>query len=360
MKRYLLIFAIVFPICFTTLRAQDIHFSQFTETPLTVNPALAGTTAWIRAALAYRSQWGAVTVPYKTFGASFDVKSKKRWTKVTNETERYRKPNENGFGWGVNIFNDRAGDGRMNTFQANGTLAYQIISGENSMLAMGFQAGILQRSINFNKLNWGNQYDPNSPGGYNPAIDPRENLSDNSLFKGDIAAGMTYSYKVSERYSRSNDQKEFVIGIAGYHLNQPKYSFIGTNERLAMRGVFYASGDFGIQNTNLSICPAFLYQRQGPNQEIVFGSMFKYMRRETSKVTGFIKGSTISAGGYYRYRDSFVAAFLFETNSYGIGFSYDINVSGLAAVTYGRGGFEITLRYLNPSPFVFSQAKFGK
>ena len=66
----------------TIVSAQDIHFSEFTQSPLTVNPALAGTTVWIRAAAIYRTQWSAVTVPYSTLGASFDVKTKKQWIKI--------------------------------------------------------------------------------------------------------------------------------------------------------------------------------------------------------------------------------------------------------------------------------------
>src|ERR1017187_2869726 len=111
---------------FTTFAgAQDIHFSQFNQSPLTLNPALAGTTVWIRASMIYRTQWSAVTVPYQTLGASFDIKSKRRWIKVKNETEKYRKSGENGFGWGINFFNDRAGDGKIGTWQLNASLAYQ-------------------------------------------------------------------------------------------------------------------------------------------------------------------------------------------------------------------------------------------
>src|SRR3990172_9407074 len=102
----------------TGLNAQDIHFSQFNQSPLTLNPALAGTTVWIRAGLQYRTQWKAVHSEnspntYSTIGAGFDIKSKRRWIKVKNATETYRQSGENGFGWGVNVFNDRAGDGQM-------------------------------------------------------------------------------------------------------------------------------------------------------------------------------------------------------------------------------------------------------
>ena len=57
-------------------RTQDIHFSQFFETPLVRNPALAGIFSGdIRVQAVYRNQWNSVTVPYKT--GSFNAEYKK-------------------------------------------------------------------------------------------------------------------------------------------------------------------------------------------------------------------------------------------------------------------------------------------
>lgn len=343
-----------------SINAQDIHFSQFNQGPLTLNPSLAGTTVWIRAGLQYRTQWKAVTVPYNTIGAAFDIKSKRRWIKIKNATEKYRQSGENGFGWGVNIYKDQAGDGKMGTLQANGSLAYQIYLSEKNMLALGFQAGIMQRSINFDKLYWGNQYDPTSSTGYNSLLDPKENRSNDNFIVPDLSTGAIYTYKKSERYMSSGDQMEFTIGAALFHVTQPKYSFLGGNEKLYQRMVVHGTGIFGVPNSRLAIVPGFMIARQGPNQEIFAGSLFRYTLREDSKYTGFVKGASVSGGGYYRNKDAFVAAAFFEFSSYGIGVSYDFNVSGLKTVSSGRGGFEITLRFLNPAPFIYSQASFNK
>lgn len=46
---------------------QDVHFSQFFEAPLWRNPSLAGLfNGDVRFQGVYRTQWGAVTVPYQT------------------------------------------------------------------------------------------------------------------------------------------------------------------------------------------------------------------------------------------------------------------------------------------------------
>lgn len=350
-----------------TLNAQDIHFSQFNQSPLTLNPALAGTTVWIRAGLQYRSQWRALHSEnsmntYSTIGAGFDIKSKRRWIKIKNETEKYRQSGENGFGWGVNVFNDRAGDGKMGTLQANASLAYQIYMNEKSMLALGFQGGIMQRSINFDKLYWGSQYDPASSTGYNTTLPADKAVAggNDNFIVPDLSAGAIYTYKKSERYMSSGDQFDFTIGAALFHVNQPKYSFLDGSEKLYQRMVFHGNGTFGVPNSKVAIVPGFMIARQGPNQEILAGSLFRYTLSENSKYTGFVKGASVSAGGYYRNKDAFVAAALFEFSSYGIGISYDINISGLKTVSSGRGGLEITLRFLNPAPYIYSQASFNK
>src|SRR5882724_10747822 len=59
---------LIFVVCLQTVtKAQDIHFSQFFETPLLRNPALAGIfTGDFRLQMVYRDQWRSVTDGYKT------------------------------------------------------------------------------------------------------------------------------------------------------------------------------------------------------------------------------------------------------------------------------------------------------
>jgi hypothetical protein len=55
--------------------AQDIHFSQFSETPLLRNPALAGIFSGdVRVQGVFRNQWNSVTVPYQTSSLNAEYK----------------------------------------------------------------------------------------------------------------------------------------------------------------------------------------------------------------------------------------------------------------------------------------------
>jgi hypothetical protein len=63
------VFAICSLLCAFSLHAQDLHFSQFFNSPLTTNPANTGfiPDADFRLGANYRNQWSTImTVPYKT------------------------------------------------------------------------------------------------------------------------------------------------------------------------------------------------------------------------------------------------------------------------------------------------------
>src|ERR1044071_6523719 len=70
-----LLIALLFFFLSGRIMAQDIHFSQFFETPLLRNPALAGIfTGDYRLQMVYRDQWRRVTDGYKTGSLNGDYK----------------------------------------------------------------------------------------------------------------------------------------------------------------------------------------------------------------------------------------------------------------------------------------------
>src|SRR5947209_19591986 len=82
--------------------AQDPHFSQWSNTPLLLNPAMTGVfDGKLRFSNDYRSQWMGVTEAYKTIHASLDVPIARSY---------YRKYF---FGFGVVVMQDEAGAGNM-------------------------------------------------------------------------------------------------------------------------------------------------------------------------------------------------------------------------------------------------------
>jgi len=330
---------------------QDIHFSQYTETGSLINPALTGSTHTIRASTIYKDQWKAITVPYKTFGASFEMKFKpKVWEEVDPHRQFTYKKSFSKSAGGLSFYSDKAGDGKMGTTRADLSLSTAVTLSEKSYMFAGLQAGLVQRSIDFSKLIWPDQY---SGSGYDPNINSGETYGSSRFIYPDYAAGILWSYGQAEKYISSNDQFKANAGVAMYHISKPVQKFLAGGDRMYAKYVVHGSCAVGIQNTNLSLLPSYLLEFQGPAKEIVAGMMFKYRMKEDSKYTGFIKSAHISLGAFYRNRDAVIISSLFEFSAYAIGMSYDINTSDLNTVSNYRGSFEVSLRFVTPSPFLY-------
>jgi type IX secretion system PorP/SprF family membrane protein len=91
------------------VKAQDIHFSQFTSAPLILNPAFTGVNGCdYRFAANYRTQWTGIA-PFRTIAASYDMAIAKKKTRSKG----------NFGGVGVSFFSDKAGDSELSTNQVN-------------------------------------------------------------------------------------------------------------------------------------------------------------------------------------------------------------------------------------------------
>jgi type IX secretion system PorP/SprF family membrane protein len=319
---------------------QDIHFSQFYMAPLTQNPALAGYNHDYQAILNYKSQWQSVPSPYKTSAGSLDMRVGKKKTKKSF------------WAAGVNFFSDKAGDSQMGTTQGNLSAVYHVRLSKYSTFGTGLQAGFVQRSISSAGLQWGNQYDGSN---YNAALESGETSGSIMKTYADFGGGLLWNYNntAGEKNVTDNHDLKINFGVSAFHLNQPKYSFYNTNEKLNIKYVAHGSALISKKNSNIAYAPGFMYYRQGAVQEIYVGSLIRYKLNQDSKYTGLHKGAAISFGGFVRAKDAAVACMLFEYSSYAIGFSYDINTSPLRTASNARGGFEISLRFVNPNPFLY-------
>src|SRR5690348_9283503 len=111
---------------------QDLHFSQFFNSPLTTNPANTGfiPDANYRVGVNYRNQWSSVPVPYKTYSVFGDAQLlRDKWY----------------YGWlgvGGVLLEDEAGDGVLKSTKLYGSIAYHQLLGDNSLLALGFNGGV--------------------------------------------------------------------------------------------------------------------------------------------------------------------------------------------------------------------------
>ncbi len=331
--------------------SQDIHFSQYYYSPVTLNPALTAVNKNLQATFQYKQQWGTVKA-FSTGGATFEFKfNQQKWEKRKNLTDSYTKKEMKGLAIGFNFFSDKAGNGSIRQTMVNLSLAYHILLTRVSTLSAGLVGGYTQLSINPEGLRWNNQY---SLGNYSAIAPSGETFAGTSLSYNDFGAGVLYSYENPESGIMENDQKHVDVGFAVSHINQPQMSFYDSgSSNLYRKYTAHASALFGLPGTKFIIGGSFLFMSQNQQKELTPGFVMKYRLKEQSNYTGYKKSSSLGLGLYYRAKDSFIPYLILELDKYSIGMSYDINTSDLTTATTGRGGFEVSLRFNTRSSFLY-------
>lgn len=321
--------------CCQLIKGQDVHFSQYTQAPLLINPALTGMMDGNhRVLLNYKSQWTSLGAPYKTMGFSYD-------THILQNTTR----SGSYLGIGLLAFKDQAGDSKLGQTQVNASLSGVIKVNEINALSLGIQCGYAQRSISLDNLKWGNQYDGSN---YNSNLPSNEVNGFNAYSFADVNAGAVWQYrKDQETFAEGNSFSKFDVGISVAHLTKPIQKYYDLEETLNRKLVVHASTEFDIKGSRAAIIPSIVYIRQGVLKELVTGAMVKYkINQRTSKYTRAGKTSSLYAGVQMRMKDAIIPMIMYEREGYAIGMSYDFNSSGLNTVSSGRGGYEISLRFI--------------
>ncbi len=301
-----------------SLRAQDIHFSQFMSSPMNLNPAqTGGFDGIIRIVGNGRRQWNSITIPYQTFGLAVDGKFL----------------NMKNVAGGVAVYNDRTGDSRLNTFIANGSLAYTIPFDRKGKqgITVGVISGITQRSINYSELKYDNQYGNT---GYDPNMASNEEFGRSSRANLNIDMGLQW-------FKNTTDRKKISTGVALYNINTPNQSFSeGAPSLLDRRLNLHASLQRQISK-RVDLLPAVLWSHQGAYNAILVGSAVKYiMNLNPNHYRAFYIGAWTRGGD---------AGWLSAGMDYGDLYtcvSYDINYSRLTPASNYRGGIEISAIYI--------------
>jgi type IX secretion system PorP/SprF family membrane protein len=349
---------ILIPVFFTgSVCSQDIHFSQVSENPALVNPALCGANNPMRVSSSYRDQWGSMSSAYKTLGFSFESRfNRSEWEKVDQfRTMTFKKRGSDRLAAGLSVYSDKAGDGRLGQTQVNLSLASFVPVSRQSFISVGLLGSFNQRQIDVSKLIFSDQL---PDGQLDPDIGSGEIFSNLNYSYADLATGAlwTFDEKKSEDVDRQLKAK---MGISFYHLVNSKQKFLDpSNEFLQLKTVVHGDFTFGIFNTNKAFAPAYLLEFQGPYRKLMFGGFIKNYFNDNSHYTGLVKSSCFSYGVFYRVKDAVIFNALFEwKQQYVIGLSYDVTVSKLGQYNSMRGGFEITLKYVSPKAFLYQEKK---
>ncbi len=280
--------------------AQDPEFSQFYANPLYLNPAFAGASVCPRIILNYRNQWPSISGTFVTYDASFD----QHIDKIAG-------------GVGVMFMGDRQGEGVINTYNLSAMYSYRLDLSRKWALKAALQATYAQKSLDWDKLSFGDQIHPR----YGFVFNSSE-TKPGSLTKGyaDFSSGVIL-------YS-----EDLFAGVAVHHMTEPQEGFISISH-LPVKLTIHAGGVIGLRKKNTrgrtiedpTISPNIIYQQQLNFHQLDYGF--------------YLNKYPFVGGVWYRQNfessDAFIVLFGIMYDFFKFGYSYDLTVSKLTNVTGG-------------------------
>ena len=298
--------------------AQDLHFSQYINAPLLINPANTGFSPEcdFRIGLNSRTQWAGTNVPYKTTSAWADA-------------QLFRNNIENGWlGLGSVVLNDVAGSGNLTSTKSYLNISYHQLLNDNSLLSFGIGGGFVQKRIDYSKLVFDNQwngkfFDIDAAGG---------EVINSSASYIDLNAGINYAWF-------ANDNFYFNMGVSLLHLNTPSETFFDpskVNASLSRRYNFFANASIKMSDV-LILNPHIYYSKITTAEEVVVGFNGQY------NLSGYGGNNQLLFGVHYRNKDAAIPSLGYQLNKLQLMFSYDATISSLASFSAYRSAYELSL-----------------
>ncbi|NTW31237.1 MAG: PorP/SprF family type IX secretion system membrane protein [Bacteroidetes bacterium] len=309
------------------VKGQDPSFSQFYLNQLYFNPAFCGLSRGLSTSFTHRILWPNLPGKFNTSKFSADID-------ISNNT---------GLGGvGIIVISDIEGNKFIKTNTFGIPFTSRVKLSDKSIVQFGISTSVIYKSINWEKFVFGDQLDP-----VDGIADP-SNASvpfHSSMIFPDFGTGFVYEYRNAP--FKPTQRKTYMIkfGIAANHIFQPDYSFLNASSKLPIKWVGHINGEIPlINNTDLIIAPAFIFEKQKSMKTMFFGSNALWRN--------------LFVGAWYRaYTNvdalTFVAGLKFGTltKSY-ISYSHDFTLSKLISGTGGSN--EINLTYIIDEKLIYA------
>lgn len=306
----------------------DPHFSQYYVYPQWLNPALTGIMDGdYRVAGVYRSQWNNFAGGFKTIGLAAEYATDKN------------------LNLGIGLFSQSASNGGYVYTTPYASATYTGIrfgKAGNHRVAIGMQAGFINRRFDRTKMQFGDQWNPVT--GFSSANPTGDITNFPSSMVFDMGAGALY-------FDGTPGKKANVyFGFAAHHLTQPLDPFTDGPSKQKMPSRYTAHGGVRIAlSETVSLTPNFLLLAQGKARQQMLGA---YAQIRGNDQFDFLCGLN------YRLKDAVVPFAGFYYKSFVLGLSYDVNVSDLGRAVNGVNSFEISLSFTGRKKRTFDAQNF--
>lgn len=270
--------------------AQDPEFTQFFAAPVYTNPAYAGINLNGRVCMNYRNQWSSLPGTFRTFSGSYD-----------QHFEHL------GGGIGIVAMQDVSGQGLLSTTTLSGIYSYLLKVNSRFNIKAGIEAQYFQRSIDFDKLRWGDQI-VKKKGFVSPTTEPNPSTT---IGIPNFAAGFVAFTKI------------FYFGAAVHNITEPNQSFYknpGSPSTLPRRYTIQTGMNLPLSKSKYSsssISPCLLIMRQREFTQVSFG----FFANRGPLLLGALVRQTAANS------DAMMFMTGFKTGKFKFGYSFDFTIS---------------------------------
>jgi len=304
-----------------TVQSQDVKFSQYFTSPLTVNPALCGLyNGQYRLMGNYRNQWQEIMYPYTS--ATFSA-----------ESQIHAKISEDDIlAVGINGLTDRSNNGGLRNSSISGTISFhKALDMEGiSRLGVGLQAAYVSKVVDYSKMTFEPQF---TPIGYDISLPTNELSNGFTINYLDYSAGIVYSYL-------SGDFNIYG-GASVSHISRPNENYSGFTSKLPIRYTIHGGASVAVGQLN-TLYVSLMHMRTSLSNQTTVGMVYgiNFNGLEDNQSNEFLFGT------WLRLNDAVVPYLGLKFGKVNAGLSYDITTSKVTIGNNGMGGIELSMQVL--------------
>lgn len=312
------------------VNGQDPQFSQYYSAGAYLNPAMVGLESKTSISLNHREQKLGVDHPFILSQVSF--------VQPINFADE--KSKQTG-GVGLSVYNDISGvSGYLRKTGMMISAAYNARINVQSTLTFGIQGNHTQKVVDFNKLEWGSQYNPER--GYDQSMQSSySGVVDKTGFTS-FNAGAIFEFQPVTDPKKG--PTSWYVGLTGSNLNVPDESLVSDIGNLKVPALLkFHAGLSKVVKQKINIQPSVLVMKQRTAYQINVGSYLSWKLNNYAQVN---KDIELDAGLWYRLNDSFILGAGGSYQGFTLALSYDLNTTSLQYDVPADGGtMEISLKY---------------
>ncbi len=304
------------------LNAQDLHFSQYSFNPQSLNPALTGFQRGnLRMNAQYRNQWFKVS-SFATYAVAADAN-------IIRENLDLDM-----LGVGLSFFQDiEEKNGFANTNIAlSAAYNVKLTSKPLQYIGFGIQPSLVKKQVNLSDAVYGTLFETGintDPIGFNEF----------GGFKFDLNMGLSY-------YVYFDDKHSISTGFTMSHITQPNFGTI-SNDPLYRKYTIYLLSEFEVGLAGLAwLKPSLYFTRQGPSTEVLpgIGARVQFYNVSNELFIGFGGAWRLVGHDNAKLKSTdFIGNINLTYEQFTLGFSYDLAIAQLKSATGRNGGPELSL-----------------